>query len=317
MSVKFNPKILNRNHKFMKIIFMGTPNFSCPTLEKLIADKNFEIVAVYTREPQISGRGQKLTNSPIHELALKNKLKIITPKTLKDQAVQKEFFELNADIAVVVAYGLILPQPILENPKFGCINIHPSLLPKWRGASPIQRPIMNGDNETGITIIKMDEGLDSGDIIAQEKFALKGDETYKNLAQKLSLMGAEILVQALNKIKIGDYKLQKQDHENSTYAKKIEKSELEIDWQKSAIEIERKIRGLNGSMEAHFVHENEKIKIFKAEIINTNSAKNNVGEILDNKLSIQCKEGVIRPLILQRQGKKPMELKEFLLGFKK
>jgi len=300
----------------MKIIFMGTPHFSCPTLEKLLTNKNFEIVAVYTREPQISGRGQKLTNSPVHDLALKHNLKIVTPKTLRDPKIQEEFFSFKADVAVVVAYGLLLPKAILENPKFGCVNIHPSLLPNWRGASPIQRPIMNGDEETGITIIKMDEGLDSGDMISQEKFPLNGDETYKDLAQKLSFMGADILVKTLNNLESGNYNLTKQDHSASTYAKKIEKSELEIDWNTTAQEIERKIRGLNGSMEANFIHNGEKIKIFKAEILDFTSKNNEAGKILDDKLAIQCGKGIIRPLILQRQGKKPMELKEFLLGFR-
>ncbi len=174
----------------MKIIFMGTPDFACPTLEKLIADKEFEIVAVYTREPQIAGRGHKLQNSPIHELALKYGLKVITPKTLRNAEAQKEFHDLKADAAVVVAYGLILPQEILNATKLGCINIHPSLLPRWRGAAPIQRTIMAGDKETGINIIKMDAGIDSGDVIYSEKFLLSGKENYTDLAEKLSVMGA-------------------------------------------------------------------------------------------------------------------------------
>lgn len=300
----------------MKIIFMGTPEFSCPTLKKLIADPDFEIVAVYTREPQIAGRGHKLTNSPIHQLALENGLKVITPKTLRNLESQKEFLDLQADAAVVVAYGLILPQEIIDGTKLGCINIHPSLLPKWRGAAPIQRPIMAGDSETGITIIKMDKGVDSGDMITQEKFALDGTETYKNLAEKLSEMGAEILLQTLKNLRDEKVVLTKQDSSLSTYAKKIEKSECEINWQDSAEEIERKIRGLNGSLEAHFIHNGEKIKIFAAEILDRNSCKKAAGEFLDEKLAIQCGKGVIQPLILQRQGKKPMSLEEFLRGFK-
>jgi len=295
---------------------MGTPHFSCPTLEKLIADPIFEIVGVYTREPQISGRGHKLTNSPIHNLALKNGLKIFTPKSLRGFEAQKEFANLNADVAVVVAYGLLLPQEILDSPKFGCINIHPSLLPKWRGASPIQRPIMAGDKETGITIIQMDKGLDSGDMIYQESFVLNNDETYKNLAEKLSQMGSEILLKTLKNLRDGNVTLTKQDEAFSTYAKKIEKPECEINWQNSAQEIERKIRGLNGSLEAHFLHNGEKIKIFAAEILDENSNENEAGKFLDDKLAIQCGRGIIRPTILQRSGKKPMASKEFLLGFK-
>ena len=299
----------------MKIIFMGTPDFSCPTLEKLVADPEFEIVAVYTREPQIAGRGHKLQNSPVHNLALQHNLKVATPKTLRNSEAQKEFTDLGADIAVVVAYGLLLPQEILDGTKMGCINIHPSLLPRWRGAAPIQRPIMEGDAETGITIIQMDKGLDSGDMIYQEKFALDGSETYKDLAQKLSEMGAEILVKTLKNLRDGKTVTIKQDSTLMTYAKKIEKSECEIDWTKSAEEIERKIRGLNGSLEAHFFHNGEKIKIFAAEIVDKNSSEKTPGTILDDRLLFQCGKGTIRPLILQRQGKKSMPLKEFLLGF--
>lgn len=300
----------------MRLIFMGTPEFSCPTLEKLIADSTFEIVAVYTREPQIAGRGHKLQNSPIHNLALQHGLNVVTPKTLRSLDAQKQFSDFNADVAVVVAYGLILPQEILDGTKLGCINIHPSLLPRWRGAAPIQRPIMEGDLETGITIIKMDRGLDSGDMIYQEKFNLDGTETYKNLAEKLSQMGAEILLKTLKNLRDGNAVLSKQDDALTCYAKKIDKAECEIDWTKSATEIERKIRGLNGSIEAYFTHNGEKIKIFAAEILDQNSSENEAGKILDNQFSIQCGKGVIKPLVLQRAGKKPMALKEFLLGMK-
>jgi methionyl-tRNA formyltransferase len=300
----------------MKIIFMGTPKFSCPTLEKLIADPDFEIVAVYTRAPQIAGRGHKLQNSPIHELALKHGLKIVTPKTLRDEKIKKEFLELGADAAVTVAYGLILPQEVLDGTKFGCINIHPSLLPRWRGAAPIQRTIMSGDQETGINIIKMDSGIDSGDVICEEKFLLNGSETYSNLATKLSEIGAEILVKTLKNLRDGKVILSKQDNALTTYAKKIEKTECEIDWKKSAEEIERKIRALNGSLGAFFIHKKEKIKIFSAEILDKNSCENEAGKILDDQLSIQCGEGIVRPTELQREGKKPMPVKEFLLGFK-
>lgn len=294
---------------------MGTPQFSCPTLEKLIADPDFEVVAVYSREPQIAGRGHKLQNSPIHDLALKHGLKVVTPKTLRNAEAQKEFKDFNADAAVVVAYGLILPQEILDGTRLGCINIHPSLLPRWRGAAPIQRTIMAGDKETGIDIIKMDKGVDSGDVIYEEKFSLSGKETYAELAPKLSEMGAEILVKTLKNLRDEKVTLRKQDDASATYAKKIEKAECQIDWKNSAQEIERKIRGLRGSLDAHFIYDGEKIKIFSAEILDKNS-KGEAGKILDEKFSIQCGSGIIRPLILQRQGKKPISTKELLLGFK-
>jgi len=294
---------------------MGTPDFACPTLEKLIADPDFDVVAVYTREPQIAGRGQKITFAPIHQLALKHNLKVITPKTLRNVVAQKEFFNLQADAAVVVAYGLILPQEILDGTKFGCVNIHPSLLPKWRGASPIQRPLMAGDRETGITIIKMDKGVDSGEMMVQEKFPLDGDETYADLAEKLSQMGAEILVKTLKNLRDVNVVLIKQDDALASYAKKIDKEECKINWHESAQIIERKIRALNGSLEAFFNYGDEKIKIFKAEILDENSVGES-GKILDEKLTIQCGKGSIRPLILQRQGKNRVAIRDLLLGFK-
>lgn len=295
---------------------MGTPQFSCPTLEKLIADSAFEILAVYTREPQIAGRGQKLQNSAIHELALKHNLKVITPKTLRKAEAQKEFIDLQADAAVVVAYGLILPQEILDGTKLGCINIHPSLLPRWRGAAPIQRTIMEGDLETGVDIIKMDAGIDSGDVICEEKFKLDQTENYTELAQKLSFIGAELLVKTLKDLENGKVSFSKQNSELATYAKKIEKAECQIDWTKSAEEIERKIRALNGSLSAFFNYGEEKIKILAAEVLDKTSSENAAGKILDEQFKIQCGEGILNPLILQRQGKKAMPTQELLRGFK-
>lgn len=300
----------------MKIIFMGTPEFACPTLEKLIAEKEFEIVAVYTREPQIAGRGHKLTNSQVHELALKNGLKIVTPKTLRNAEAQKEFSNFKADAAVVVAYGLILPQEILDAPKLGCINIHPSLLPKWRGAAPINHTIMAGDHETGVDIIKMDIGVDSGNIIAEEKFMLNGDENYSDLAEKLSKLGAELLVKTLKKLKNGEVVETKQNNALASYAKKIEKPDCQVNWQNSAKEIEQKIRALDGFLGAYFLYNEEKIKIFKARILDKNTVKAAPGKILDEKFSIQCDQGIIQPVELQRQGKNRVTIDEFLRGFK-
>lgn len=296
----------------MKIIFMGTPNFACPTLKKLISDPAFEILAVYTREPQIAGRGHKLQNSPIHNLALEHGIKVITPKTLRDLEVQKEFKSFDADAAVVVAYGLILPKEILEGTRLGCFNIHPSLLPRWRGAAPIQRTIMAGDEKTAVCVIKMDEGLDSGDIVAQRNYQLFGSETYTELETKFAEIGAEILVESLK----GNLRGIKQSEVGLTYAKKLDKDECEINWQNSAEEIDRQIRGLSGSLGAFFMLNGEKIKIFSAEILDKNSPQKNPGEISKSDFSIQCKKGLIRPSLLQRQGKRVMSREEFLLGFK-
>ncbi len=299
----------------MKIIFMGTPDFACPTLKKLIDNKEFEILAVYTKEPQIAGRGHKLTNSAIHNLALQHDLSVVTPKTLRDEAIQNQFKNFKADVAVVVAYGLILPEEILNGTKFGCINIHPSKLPRWRGAAPIQRTIMAGDSETALDIIQMDKGLDSGDVIASQLIRLNGDETYASLAPILADLGADLLIEALQKIRDGNGSAIKQDSALATYAKKIEKLECEIIWaNEGAVEVERKIRGLNGSLGAYFMHNDEKIKIFTAEIIDENSSEFAAGKILNDKFFIQCKKGVIRPLLLQRQGKNKMRIDDFLRG---
>lgn len=307
---------INLLFKKMKIVFMGTSDFACPTLEKLIKERDFEIVAVYTREPQIAGRGHKITNSPIHNLALKHQLKIITPKTLRNPQSQKEFFDLKAEASIVVAFGLILPEEILRAPKFGCINLHPSLLPNWRGAAPIQRTIMAGDKETAISIIQMDSGIDSGDVLYQTKIPLTGQETYAELSQKLARDGAEVLIDVLKKLPTGKLLPVKQNGDLATYAKKIEKSECAIDWKNSAEEIERKIRALNGGLAAFFTHNGEKIKIFASEILNYKSSENEAGKILDDRFSIQCGKGIIRPLILQREGKKPMPIEEFLRGLR-
>jgi methionyl-tRNA formyltransferase len=298
----------------MKVIFMGTPEFSCPALQKLIDDSEIEIVAVYTKEPKIAGRGHKITNSPIHNLALQNNLKVITPKTLKTPETQAEFINFKADAAVVVAYGLILPKAILEGTKLGCINIHPSLLPRWRGAAPIQRTIIEGDKETGITIIKMDEGIDSGNMITQEKFTLDNRISSQELEDKLADMGADILLKTLKEINHGNYLETKQDSSLVTYAKKLEKEEAQIDWNLEAEKIHNKIRGLNSTVGTFLTYKNERIKILKSEII---SLENNEipGKIISANFTISCKRDAIQPLILQRPGKNPLNLSEFLRGF--
>jgi len=300
----------------MKIIFMGTPEFACPTLENLINNKEFEIVAIYTREPTYANRGQKITKSPIHELALKNNLKVITPKTLKNLEIQQEFNNFNADLAIVVAYGLILPKEILNAPKFGCINLHPSLLPKWRGASPIQRPIINGDKETGVCIIQMDEGLDSGDILNQQNIEITQEDDLGTLSKKLSEIGSNLITKTIKEIKDSTVKKRPQNHSLATYASKIDKSECKLNFNDSTINIHNKIRGLSGSLSAFFEYDGEKIKIYKSKIISQDAKTHKVGEIIDDNFTIQCQSGHIRPLIIHRQNKKAMELKEFLLGFK-
>ncbi len=299
-----------------KIIFMGTPNFAVPALQSLLDEPEFEVVGVYSKEPQISGRGYKIQNSPIHNLALQNNLKIFTPKTLKNPEIQKEFSELKADVAAVVAYGLLLPAEILQAPKFGCINIHPSLLPKWRGAAPIQRTIMSGDMETGVDIIQMDVGLDSGDILAEEKLSLSDEINYQELAEKLSKIGADLLIKTIKNLLQNKYYPIKQDNALAVYAAKINKAEFFLDWNFSAREINNKIRALSGCGSSYFEFGGEKIKIHQAKIIDEKSHNYSAGEIIDDKLTIACKTGLIRPQILQRAGKNKTNIDEFLRGFK-
>jgi methionyl-tRNA formyltransferase len=295
---------------------MGTSNFACDALKKIIEEKNLEIVAVYTKEPKIAGRGNKMQISAIHQIALENNLKVITPKTLKDQKIQEEFKNLSADLAVVVSYGLILPIEILESTKFGCLNIHPSLLPKWRGAAPIQRTIMFGDKETSVCIIKMDNGIDSGEIVNEKRIKLDGTENYQSLSKLTAEIGAEILIETIrdlpNKLKNSI----KQNDQLAVYANKIDKNECKINWQDDVVFNERKIRSLNGFIEAFLEYDQEKIKIFSAEIIDRDSCNFQIGEIIDENFLIQCKKGTIRPKMLQRPGRKPLHLQEFLLGFK-
>lgn len=299
---------------------MGTPEFACPTLQKLLLDRSFEIVAVYSREPQIAGRGHKLTNSPIHELALKHNLRVITPKTLRDKKTQQEFLELNADAAVVVAYGLILPTEILQATKFGCINLHPSLLPRWRGPSPIQYTFFGGDAEIGVTIIQMNAGIDSGDMIMQQKFLLQKNDNYGNLAPKLAQLGADMIAQSLKNLQTGKAVAIKQNEALATFSKKLKKEESKINWNLSAEEILYKIRGLSGSLTAYFELNGEIIKIYDAEIIAGNSLGKPSEVLIDhahNQILIQCDKDRIRPLILQKAGKKAVTSKEFLNGMKK
>lgn len=301
---------------------MGTPQFACPTLQKLIEDPNFDVVAVYTREPQIAGRGHKLTNSPIHELALKHGLPVLTPKTLRNAQTQQEFSSFGADAAVVVAYGLILPEEILQATKFGCVNLHPSLLPRWRGPSPIQYTLFAGDSEIGVTIIKMDAGIDSGEMVLQREFLLEKSDNYGNLVPKLEKLGAEMIVESLKLLHSGDAVLTPQSDNLATFSKKLKKEEGKIDWNLPVEVILNKIRGLSGSLTAYFEYKGEIIKIFAAEIIAENTLEGldleafAVGDAVNKDFVIKCRDGFIKPLILQRQGKKPVLIAEFLLGFK-
>lgn len=291
---------------------MGTPAFAVPALEKLLASGH-EVAAVYTQPPRPAGRGQEERHSPVHELAVRRGIPVKTPASLKNPEAQKEFRSIGADIALVAAYGLILPKEILSGARFGCINIHPSLLPRWRGAAPIQRTIMAGDTQTGVVIMKMDEGLDTGDMLMIEQIAIPPGTTAGELHDNLARIGAELAMETLDNL---DLLMPIPQPENGvTYAAKIDKSEARINWKESAEQILNKILGLSPSPGAYFEYEGERIKVLAAEIVKEGCGK--PGEVLDNALCIACGDSVaLRLTKLQRAGKKALDSAELLKGFK-
>ena len=296
--------------KSFRIAFLGTPKFSVPVLEAL-AKEGHKIVAVYSQPPRIAGRGQKERLTQVHSTALNYGFEVQTPENFKDLKVQNYFHQLNLDFAVVVAYGLILPNSILSAPNYGCLNIHASLLPRWRGASPIQRAIMAGDNETGITIMKMDQGLDTGPVLIQKNITITKDTTGQSLHDQLSTLGANLIVKALNDTYSGRLLPQPQSMQGVTYAAKLEKEDGRINWAKTSIEIDRQVRALSKSPGAWFEHGDVRVKVLKSRPI---SGSGKPGQIIDG-LSVFCGDGVLQLNILQRPGKKPMGAAEFLNGY--
>tara|TARA_Y100000815_G_scaffold196070_1_gene179569 strand:- start:29 stop:949 length:921 start_codon:yes stop_codon:yes gene_type:complete len=295
-----------------KIVFMGTPEFSVPTLDALIKNK-FNIVGVYTQPPKKSKRGQKINASPIEEFSKKNKINFRNPTSLDNREEFEIFKELSPDLAVVVAYGQIIPKNFLGTTKFGFINIHASLLPKWRGAAPIQRAIMNGDTKTGVSIMRIEEKLDGGPVLSAKELDLDQTTTYGEIEKKLSELGASVLIESLKKIENGKAKFVDQVHSEATYAKKIDKTETKINWNLDANEVIRHIHGLSPNPGAWFEYENERFKVLRA---NKSSATGKPGSVLDEELTIGCKSDSIRVLEIQRQGKNKQTTKEFLLGNK-
>jgi len=295
----------------LSIVFMGTPTFALPVIEAIQSSKH-KIIAVYTQPPRPSGRGQKETPSPIHQFALEHNLPVYTPASLKSVEEQSKFAAHKADIAVVIAYGLLLPKAILEAYPHGCINVHPSLLPRWRGAAPIQRTIMAGDRKTAIIIMKMDEGLDTGDILLSENIDIPEGTNAGKLHDEIAQKATPLVLKVLDKI--NTIKPQKQSEIGVTYAKKITKEDCLINWQKPAEEIYQQILGLSPAPGACFSYNNEIIKIFDATVETTTTTAN-AGTIIDDKLGIACGNGILRPLILQRPNKKRMNADELLHGF--
>jgi len=292
----------------MRIVFMGTPDFSVPVLDALV-DAGHEIVAVYCQPPRPAGRGKLERPTPVHTRALDLGLEVRHPKSLRDAEAQAAFAALDAEIGVVVAYGLILPQPILDAPARGCLNIHASLLPRWRGAAPIHRAIMAGDGETGICIMQMDAGLDTGPVLLRRATLIGKEETTGELHDRLSRLGAAAIVEALDRI--DSLNPEPQPDEGVTYAEKIDKAEARVDWSRPAVEVARHIRGLAPFPGAWCEIGGERVKLLGAR---ATGGAGFPGEVI-GPLTIACGIGAVEITRAQRPGKRPMETEEFLRGF--
>lgn len=289
---------------------MGTPQFSVPILEEL-AIAGYDIAAVYCQPPRSAGRGKKQRLSPIHMVAAEEGYNVRTPVSLKDTMVQKHFQNLNLDVAVVAAYGLILPNSILGAPRLGCFNVHASLLPRWRGAAPIQRAILTGDAETGVTIMQMETGLDSGPLLMQESVPITDELTGQTLQDQLSNLGAKLIVRALSGIEAGTLKAVPQGKNGITYAAKLNKNEGRINWRMTSFQIDRQVRALNSWPGAWFDYGEDQIKVLKSRPVIGLGAP---GTVLEG-LAVACGEGVLQLETVQRAGKGPVAATEFLNGY--
>ncbi len=300
----------------LKIVFMGTPDFSVPALEAIVT-AGHHVPAVYSQPPRPAGRGMAERPSPVHAKATSLGIPVRTPKSLKSPEEQTLFADLGADAAVVIAYGLILPRAVLEAPRLGCFNVHASELPRWRGAAPIQRAIMAGDAQTAVMVMRMEEGLDTGPIALTDIIPIAPDVTAGELHDTLSARGARLIVEALAKLEAGTLTAVPQPAEGTTYAAKIDKKEAKIDFAKPAPEVHNHIRGLSPFPGAWFEAtpvggQPERIKILRTAVV---EGRGSPGEVLDDKLAIACGQGAIRLIEIQRAGKRAMSADEFLRGF--
>lgn len=295
----------------MRIVFMGTPDFSVPVLEKLIAAHN--VVAVYTRAPKISGRGNRVNKTPIHLLAEKYGIEVRTPRTLKNEEEQAVLRAYHADIAIVAAYGLLLPQVVLDMFPKGCINVHASLLPRWRGAAPIQRAVEADDKESGISIMQMALALDAGDVLSQQSVQITSQMTGGDLHDALSSIGADLLLDTLQRL--DDIIPQKQDDSLVTYAEKLDKAECKLDFDAPAEKLTAKIRAFSPYPATYFIYNGERFKVLSADVADFSGT---AGEILDsqNKLIIATADKALNILKIQREGKQPMTVGDLLRGFR-
>ncbi len=301
----------------LRVIFMGTPAFSVPTL-RAVAEAGHEVIAVYSQSPRAaSRRGLKMTPSPVHREAESLGIEVRTPLSLKGEAEQAAYLDLQADIAVVVAYGLLLPKAIIAGTRLGCYSGHASLLPRWRGAAPIQRAIMTGDTETGMMVIRMEEGLDTGPVALLEKVAIESEMTAGELHDLLMQAGASLMVETLAELEAGRLKTVSQSSDGITYAKKIDQTETRIDWTLSATAVDRRIRGISpfpgAWCEVEIDGKTERLKLLRSGLT---AGQGEPGTILDDRLEIACGEGAVRLVEVQRAGGKPVTADEFLRGAK-
>jgi methionyl-tRNA formyltransferase len=293
----------------MRIIFMGTPDFAVPTLDALVA-AGHDVVAAYTQPPRPGGRrGRELVPSPVQRRAEAWGIEVRSPVSLKGAEEQAAFAALGADVAVVAAYGLILPRAVLDAPTHGCLNVHGSLLPRWRGAAPVQRAILAGDEETGVGIMQMEAGLDTGPVRLEGRTPVDG-KTTGELTAELAAMGAALMVTVLGDLSA--HPAVPQPDEGVTYAAKIDKAEARIDFALPAVDVERLVRAMNPAPGAWFEHEGERVKIWAADVVDTAGAR---GEVLDDTLTIACGTGAIRPISVQRAGREVTSAEEMLRGF--
>ena len=290
----------------MRIVFMGSPEFAVPSLNALV-EAGHDVIAVYAQPPRPAGRGKADRKTAVHVRAEQLGIEVRTPRTLRDVEEQARFAALNADVAVVAAYGLILPKPILEAPKGGCVNVHASLLPRWRGAAPIQRAILAGDDVSGVTIMQMDEGLDTGPMLLKRELDVRG-KTAGQVTDEIAELGAQALIEWLRDRSPSV----EQPADGATYASKIDKAETRIKWGRGAEEIERQVRAFNPAPGAWFEVNGERIKLLQCEIL---PAKASAGEVIDEDLTISCGDGSVRPLKVQRAGRGAMSAGELLRGF--
>jgi methionyl-tRNA formyltransferase len=304
---------MDRQMNRLRLAFMGTPGFAVACLAA-VAAAGHDIAAVYTQPPRPAGRGKQPRPSPVQAAALARKLPVRTPASLKSPEEHQAFAALDLDAAVVVAYGLLLPRAILRAPRLGCFNVHASLLPRWRGAAPIQRAIMAGDKETGITIMKMDEGLDTGPILLAESIPIGASDTAAHLHDRLADLGARLIVAALDGVAQGRLASRPQPHEGVTYAAKLGPADERLDWRRPASELDRQIRALGPRPGAWFEHGGERLKVLAAEPVNEPNP-GPPGLVRDDRLLIACGQGALRLLRLQRAGKSPVAAAEFLRGY--